>query len=197
MARLDPTTGWEWLQHDLDGELPAAEQAELRAAMADDPDLGRQAAELQRLDALLRGSRIEVHPGFAAQVTRSLPAAGWEARHPRAWRLAVFLLLALGGASAALLGTGGARLAPAGPFGNALAAVGDLFRAAALTGAGLLSASWKGLGLVFASALTTGGMLAFAALVVAVNVGLFLLLRRHGRRPAAAVAASGRLGEPR
>jgi anti-sigma factor RsiW len=182
MARLDSTTAWEWLQRDLDGDLSPLEKAELDKALAADPALAREKRELERLGPFLASDRVPVTPGFAAQVMRSLPAAGWEGRHPKSWRLAVAFLLLLGGAAAALVGASGARLAPAGPFGNALLAVSDLFETAALTGAGLLAASWKGLGLVLGSALSGFGLVAFAAVVVGINLGLFLLVRRSGRR---------------
>lgn len=188
MKRVDPETVREWMSEALDGELGRAAGAALADQLAESPDLAREHQELAKLGRLLSESRIAVAPGFRKQVMSALPAAGWEARPARSWRLAAALLLLLGGASAALVGTGSARLAPASPLVGAMGAVADLFATAALTGAGLLSASWKGLGLALGE-LFSGSPLSigvFALLVVAMNA-LFVLLWRGAKRAVAAV----------
>ena len=190
MNRVDPATAREWLSTALDAELGEGERAALAAQVAQDPDLAREQEELRRLSQLLASSRVAVAPGFGRQVMSALPAAGWEARHPRSWRLAVAVLLLLGGASAAFVGTGSARLSPAGPLLATVGAVADLFSTAALTGAGMLAASWKGLGLALSELLSGSplGVGAFALLVLSAN-GLFFLLWRGAVR---AVAPAGR-----
>ncbi len=191
---LSPEIVHEWLDQELEGELPGPQRAELAKALAADPALEREHRELAALTRLLAAGRVRVRHGFAQQVVKALPAAGWEARHPRSWRLAVALLLLLGGASAALVGAGSARLAPATPFLGAVAAVGDLFRTAALAGAGMLAASWKGVGLAMQE-LTRGSWLTLGALglvVVSLNVLLFLQVRSSRRQAATSVAGADR-----
>jgi hypothetical protein len=194
MQHPDPATAREWLSAALDGELGHSELAALAASIAHDPELAREQRDLRSLANLLAGSRFPVAPGFHRQVTSRLPAAGWEARHPRSWRFALALLLFLGGASAALLGTGSARLAPASPLLAALGAVADLFSTAALTGAGMLAASWKGLGLALSELLAGSalGVGALGVLVLSLN-GLFFVLWRGTVRAVAIGAREQRL----
>lgn len=192
MASIDPGTLREWLDLDVEGELPERERALLERELAADRDLARERSELANLHSLLRESAIPVRPGFQVQVLKSLPAAGWEAQHPRSWWLAVALLLILGGGAAMLVGAGSARLAPESPFLGAVLAVAELFRAAALAGAGMLAASWKGVGLALSASLGGSilGIAAFSALVIGLNVFLFREIRRS-RRKLAAQAAPG------
>ncbi len=133
----------------------------------------------------MRRSAIAVRPDFRAAVLASLPATGWEARSPRAWRFPAAVIVLLGSLAGALLAAGSAA-APSSL--SALLAVGGMFRAAALAGAGLLAASWKGIGLlveeVIASPVSLG---AFGFLVLCLNLLLISLIRR--RRPAGAAAA--------
>lgn len=190
----DPNMLHELLDQEAEGELSSTQRAELAQALAAEPALERERRELAALNRLLASGRVPVRHGFAQQVVKALPAAGWEARHPRSWRLAVALLLVLGAASAALVGAGSARFAPTSPFLGAVAAVGDLFSTAALAGAGLLAASWKGIGLAMRE-LASGSWVSavvLGLLVVSLNVLLFLQLRSSRRQAAAAVAATDR-----
>lgn len=198
MASIDPGTLREWLDLDVEGELPDRERALLERELAADRELARERRELRSLHALLRDSAVPVRPGFELQVMKALPPAGWEARHPKSWWLAVSLLLLLGGGAAVLVGAGSARLAPESPFLGAVLAVADLFRAAALAGAGMLAASWKGVGLALGAALggSTLGLLAFSALVLGLNVLLFRQIRRTRRKLAAAAAPGERPSTP-
>lgn len=192
MSGNDPDTVHQWLDQELEGELAEPERAALAQALAADPTLERERRDLAALNRLLARSHVPVRHGFAQQVVKSLPAAGWEARHPKSWRLAVALLLLLGGASAALVGAGSARFAPASSFLGAVGAVGDLFKTTALAGASMLAASWKGMGLAMQE-LTSGSWLSIAALgllVVACNVCLFLQVRSSRRQAAVLVASS-------
>ena len=196
MNAADCTTYQDWLDLELDGELPAVRGEALARHLADCPACRREREELVRLRATLAEARVAVRPGFADEVMAALPAAGWEARSPRSWRLALALFALLGGAAAALAGVSAAQLHPGIPFLAAVGAVVDLAGAAALAGAGLLGASWSGLGLaigeVFAG--SKGTLIAFAGLVAGLDLLLFLLLRR---RPAATVAARATRGRRR
>ena len=184
MASIDPGTLREWLDLEVEGELSERERGLLERELAADRDLARERQDLARLHSLLADSDVPVRPGFAREVMKSLPAAGWEARHPRNWWVAVALLVILGGGAAMLVGAGSARLAPESPFLGAVLAVADLFRAAALAGAGMLAASWKGVGLVLGASL--GGsilaLLAVSGVVIGLNVFLFREIARARRR---------------
>lgn len=199
MSSLDRATLREWLSLELDDALDSDQRRQLHRHLESDPELRRERASLARLDVLLTASRAPVRAGFAHQVVSSLPVAGWEARHPRSWRLAVALLLLLGGGAAALVGVGSARLMPGSPFLGAVGAVMDLFTAAALTGAGLLAASWKGLGLALGqlAAGSTASLVAFAVLVVCLNLLFVMLLRGKARAAVAATRGPQRGGRAR
>lgn len=185
--RQDPETLRQWLYLGSE-DLGPTERAELESALAADPELAREAAELERLDRMIQVECLPVRNGFRQTVMSQLPAAGWEAHHPRSWRLAIGLFLGLAGAAAALFGMGSAHLGAGGAFVGALTAVADLFRSAVLAGAGLLAASWKGLGLTLGEA-TQGSKLTIAALgllTLCLNV-LFFMLRRSTKRSVPAV----------
>lgn len=184
---MDRETAREWINLELDGQLPPAEGSRLHESLAADPGLAREREELLRLDQLLAESCVAVDARFKAQVMGSLPAAGWEARHPRSWRFAVALLLLLGALAAALVGMGSARLVPQSPFLGALGAVTDLFVAATLAGAGMLAASWKGLGLALGALAgeSVASIAVLGVLVLSLNLLFFSLLRSTTRTAAA------------
>lgn len=188
MTEIDQEMWQEWASLELDEELSAKDRAELERAASRDPRVARERAEFARLAGVLRSEDLPATVGFRQQVMRALPPAGWEARHPRSWKVAVALLFILGGLSAALVGVGSAQLTPAGPFVGALTTLLESFRAAALAGAGLLAASWKGLGLALGAALSGSwvGKLALGFFVVSINGMFFLLWRGVGRTAAVA-----------
>jgi predicted anti-sigma-YlaC factor YlaD len=194
MNATDCTTYQEWLDLELDGDLPAARAASLAGHLGGCAACRAERQELARLRDRLAGGRVDVRAGFRADVMAALPAAGWEARSPRAWRLPLALFALLAGAAAVLAGVSTAQLHRGAPFLAALGAVADLMVAAALAGAGLLGASWSGVGLAFGEIFVSskGTLAAFAGLVVGLNLVLFLLLRR---RPAA--VKSGAVGRER
>lgn len=196
MRTMDQGTLKEWLDLDLEGQLSERERRELGKELEGSAELRRERQELVALGGLLAESRVEVRRGFAQQVVKSLPPAGWEARSPKGWKLVASLLLLLGGASAAMVGTGSARLAPESAFLGAVAAVADLFKAAALAGAGMLQASWRGLGLAMGEMVRGSwlGWVAFALVVVGLNALLYLQLRSNRR--ALATTSSGRSSRP-
>jgi hypothetical protein len=183
----------EWLELELDGRLAPEQQALLAAHARDCAACGAARVAQARLGALLSATAVEVAPGFRDRVLAALPAAGWESRHPRSWRLPLAAFAVLGGLGAALVGMSSAHLEGGSVLG-ALLALGGLVRAAALAGAGLLGASWKGVGLgvreLFASPLNLG---VFGVLVLCLDLLLVSMVRR--RRAAgrlAAPAAAGR-----
>lgn len=185
---VDHTAWRERLDLELEGALTHDERWRLDEHLAGCAECRRERHELHQLQDLLGEARIPVHGELRRSVMESLPAAGWEARAPQAWRLPVLLLVLLGGSAAALVGVSSAQLTPRGPFVGALLAVGDLFRAALVAGAGLLAASWRGVGMALGEvfATSTGTVVASIVLVVCLDLLLILLLRGRTRSPAAA-----------
>ncbi|MEE8137604.1 MAG: zf-HC2 domain-containing protein [Thermoanaerobaculia bacterium] len=189
MQQPEHTTYLEWLHSEHDGELSPRERSMLRRHLASCAECQAEERELAALEELLAASRMPVREGFREEVLASLPAAGWEARHPRRWTAALVVSALLGAGAAALMGASAARLEPAAPFLAAVTAVFDLFRSSVLAGAGLLGASWQGLGLAFEHLLSGSiwNAVAFGVLVVGVDYLLIRLLLWR-RRPAEASA---------
>ena len=120
----------EQLSAYVDGELTAAEAAEVARAMADDRRVAEQVAQLSRLKAVL--------PSAAEPLTVALPKAPLASRS--------FGLAALAAAVVLFVVTGGARLGPVRRCGWR-AAVGSLDRADATGRTGPSLAPARGLGL--------------------------------------------------
>ena len=181
MDAMDCGSFREWLELEADGRLHGEE----RHALDRHADGCAECREERRATAALRGalerSRVGVSAGFAAEVMQRLPAAGWEASAPRAWRLPLALLAAFASAAAALVGISSARFHPGVPFAGAVAAVADMVQTAALAGAGLLGASWRGIGLAVREMFATspGTVVAFVILVLAVDLLALALIRRR------------------
>lgn len=182
----------ESLDLELDGALEPSRQAALAAALAGDAQLAVERARVARLHQTLIASRVPVADGFNARVMAALPAAGWEARHPRQWLLPVALIVALLVAAGLIVGLADGAAAPGAPVAAAVAAIGDLLASSAVAGAGLLGATWRGVGLAVGEVLaaSTATKVALLGLMVGLNGWLLLLVRR---RPAA-VSARGRRG---
>ncbi len=180
----------EWLDGAADGALDDSARAELAAHLAGCAECRAEEPRLAALTARLATSRVPVRAGFTAEVLAALEPAPWEARTLRAWRLPFALLLALGGAAAALFGGAAATLDPAAKSLGAFLALADLFGAALVAGGGLAAASWRGLGLGVGEWLSASpaNLVAVAFVVVGLNYLLYRLVRR-GARPAAARAA--------
>jgi anti-sigma factor RsiW len=197
MNQPDCATVREWLSLDADGELPPERHRRLEQHLESCAGCAAERRDLERLQQALAGARLAVRPDFRQSVMAALPAAGWEGRAPRAWRLPVAVFALLAAAAALVLGATSPAAGIASSALGALAAVAGLLEASALAGAGLLAASWKGVGLIVAELLASPLLLgAFLVLIVCLNLLLFSLLRR--RRPAAATRAIARgKGEPR
>jgi hypothetical protein len=194
MDKNDRNIITEWLYLETDGELTTAQRRELDSLADRSPETAKTRRELVRLHQLLDESKIDVRPGFQAQVMAGLPPAGWSARHPRSWWIAAAVLAVLGGAAALLTGLSAAQLEPASPFVAAMIAVGDLLTSSVAAGAGLIGASWRGVGLALGEWLTASvpNAIAFGVLVVGVNLLLLRRLRRRARaRAERSTPASG------
>ncbi|HXO21118.1 MAG TPA: anti-sigma factor [Thermoanaerobaculia bacterium] len=192
MNQPDHSIFREWLNLEVDGQLPDERRARLEDHLSSCQECQDERRDLLRVHRILERGRLPVRADFRQSVLAALPPTGWEARHPRAWRFPAAVLVLLGGAAVGLLSVAHSAAGGGGRGGSAilgaLLAIGGLFRATLLAGFGLLNASWKGFGLVagdlFASPLTIG---AFGLLVVCLNLLLFSLLRR--KRPVAAEAS--------
>lgn len=198
MNATDCSTYHEWLDLEADGRLDGERRLLLDRHAADCAGCGEERRALGALRRALERSRLGVRRGFAAEVMRRLPAAGWEGSAPRAWRLPLALLAAFAASAAALVGVGSAQLRPGVPFVGAVAAVADMVQTAALAGAGLLAASWQGIGFAVGDlfANSTGSLVAFVVLVLAIDLLLVMLLRRRKLAPEPARRDGGDPGLP-
>jgi anti-sigma factor RsiW len=184
MNSSDHTTFRDLLDQGVDGTLSAEQQAVLDVHVARCPECQAERDQLAALHALLHTSRLEVMSGFRQRVMASLPAAGWEARHPRTWTFPVAVLTALLGAGIGLLGAGSARL---GSAYGVLAALGGMLRAALVAGIGFTTASWRWCSLFVDQLLASPvSVVMFGVFVICLNLLLFSLIRR--RRLARATA---------
>lgn len=154
--------------------------------------------ELLRLDSLLAEGAVPVRAGFAEDVLRTLPAAGWESRAVRAWRLPLAVLLVLAAGAAGVAGLGARGGGAAGALSGAAAALLDMVATGVLAATGMLWASWRGLGLAVEAYLSPGTAIALFILVVSLDVLLLSFLVRRSRRgpEPAEEGASGRLSGP-
>ncbi len=186
MREPTPPDAREALHLEMDGELTAGEREALQRRLESDPEAQREREELEHLRDLLSASRVAVPSDFTTRVMASLPAAGWESRHPRSWALALGMLAALVVGAVAAGGLLGARPQSASPLLATAAAIAGLLATSLAAGAGLAGASWQGVGLALASLLDGSAVnwIAFALVVAGVD----LLLLRLLRRPASAAA---------
>jgi hypothetical protein len=189
-SNLDHRVFQEWLDRALDDGLTPGEQSSLRGHLATCADCRAERDKLIRLRELIEQERIPVRGGFSRKVLDALPAAGWESRKPRAWRLPAAVLAALVAATAGLVATSAPLAGADTALPRALWMIVELWVAGTVAGAGLLGASWRGMGLVVQSLLagSVPAMLFFAAAVL----GLYLLLFRLLRRPVGLAAVRSR-----
>lgn len=185
----------EWLTLGPEGDATATldERCGLDRHMAECPECQAEGRQLARMDSLLADARFEVRSGFRQEVMRSLPAAGWEGRSPRSWRLPVAVMLLLGAASALLFGLHSAETLPGMPLAGAVAALVEAMATGVLAGSGMLWASWRGIGLTLDSLFSPSATIALVVFVASLDILLLTLVARSGR-PATA-AAGDSLGE--
>ena len=200
--RPDHTLYRELLNLELDGCLNVEQRGRLAAHLAACPECLAERDQLRALTGLLERSALAVEPDFKQRVMASLPAAGWESRHPRTWSFPVAALVVLLAAGAGLLGAGSAR--PGGGGGGAasaygvLAALGGLLRAALVAGVGVTAASWRWSEMFVEQLLASPMSLTmFGVFVVCLNLVLVSLIRRgtgrhgsHGSHGSSAAAAA-------
>ena len=68
----------ELLDLEADGCLPEADRPLLEKALAESPEYERELDRLRDVRLALEASRVEVRPGFTAEVMELLPVAAWE-----------------------------------------------------------------------------------------------------------------------
>ena len=193
MSTAEHTTLLEWLDLDLDhrASLASTERAALEARLVAHPELRAERRRLERLHGLLEGDRVSVRAGFADDVMAALPAAAWS-RSPRsaAWRLPLAMMLGLALVSVVLLGGADSE----GPIVGTGLAVLDFLQTTTLAGSGVLVATWRGasLGLEAWLAASELNLVAFAFLVVCLNLLFVSLLRRRTKARSAARSSAGR-----
>ncbi|HVT57953.1 MAG TPA: zf-HC2 domain-containing protein [Thermoanaerobaculia bacterium] len=176
MDRPDHMPFRDWLDLEADGCLAAEQRAALDQHLAVCADCRNERAELQQMLALLRSASITVGPEFRERVMASLPAAGWEARHPRTWTFPVAVC-------ALLMAVGAGLLAASSRLGSAYsvaAAVSGMLRAVVMAGAGLITSSWRWIGMFASDKLSSPmSLTAFAVFVLCLNLLLVSLIRRR------------------
>ncbi len=211
--RPDHTLYRELLNLELDGCLNVEQRGRLAAHLAACPECLAERDQLRAVTGLLERSALAVQPDFKQRVMASLPAAGWESRHPRTWSFPVAALVVLLAAGAGLLGAGSAGRPGGGGAASAygvLAALGGLLRAALVAGVGVTAASWRWSEMFVEQLLASPMSLTmFGVFVVCLNLVLFSLIRRgtgrHGSHgssaaapaPGAGLGAAGRRGSHR
>jgi anti-sigma factor RsiW len=189
MTTANHETVQEWLQLQLDGELPTLYRHQLATHLEDCAACRRQAERLETLERTLADTRVPVVEGFEQRVMDGLPGAAWETRRPQAWIAAMATLaLLLGGAVSLVAISGISRdLGLLGTFASML-------ERTVLAGTGLLTASWRGLGLALADLWSTSPLsgIVLGLLVVALNLVLWRGVRGRTKRGAAARTPSNR-----
>lgn len=180
-AGHDRLREWLTLEREPGELLSRAERRSLDEHLTECAECRAERRELARLDHLLVNGLVPTRDGFRDDVLAALPAAGWEARSPRAWGvpLAVMALLAIGAAILAGAQSGAA----AGGASGVAAALGQMLLTGVLAASGLLWASWRGLGLALDASLSPASAVALIALVVSLDVLVIALVVRR-RRPA-------------
>jgi anti-sigma factor RsiW len=192
MKKPDHDTFREWLHLEADKDLSPERRERLESHLAECPECQAERRDLAHLSRALASGRLAVRADFRQNVLAALPAAGWEARHPRTWRFPAAVAVLLGTIAATFFGSGRSA---GSPVLGALFAVAGFFRATLVAGLGLMQASWKGLGLVFGEIFSSWPALtAFAVVVICLNLLLLTLVRRRAPSPVGSEAGSARSG---
>lgn len=189
MKNMDQALLREWVDLDLEGELPETDRERLHHAVAHDPELQREQQALRGLQGMFRDGRVDVRPQFTDDVMGALPVAAWHTaaagRWP-AWALPAALVVVMAVASSWVFAgnLSGSHLLETGTM------LADLIQTSILAGSGLLFATWRGVGLGVEEMIadSTANLVAFGVLVLCVNLLFISFLRR--RRPAAVTVDS-------
>lgn len=191
MNTSDHTLYSDLLNLEVDGALTGEQQARLEEHLAVCAECRAERSRLRGLADLLGSSRLPVEPAFRERVMEALPAAGWEARHPRTWVWPAAICAGLLAAGVALLDLGSL-----GSAYGLFAALAGMLRATLVAGIGFTSASWRWCGMFVRQLLDSPlSMAMFGILILSLNLLLVSLVRR--RRTAPAAAAPDRSGRAR
>lgn len=191
-AGHDQIREWLTLEPEPGPLLGREERRRLQEHLAGCSECRAERERLVRLDALLADAAVPLRGGFRAEVMAALPAAGWESRPPRAWRLPVAVLLVLAVAAGLLVGLSPAAAGPGGALSGAAGAVLDMVSTGLLAATGILWASWRGVGLALDAYLSPAAALALLILVASLDVLLLSLLIRRGRGATSGTAQRSR-----
>ncbi|MEM6795185.1 MAG: hypothetical protein AAF725_14495 [Acidobacteriota bacterium] len=177
-----------WLDLEADDQLSAKDRAALEKRLLDQPelDLAAERGRNARLHGLLAESRVAVREGFQDDVMAALPAPAWQrSRASGAWRLPLAMMLFFALGAALLFGSAGSE---SQAIGTGLALF-DFAQTTVLAGSGIVVAAWRGAGMGLEEMLASSSLnlVAFATLVVCLNL-LFLSLMRRRRRQRARTA---------
>ncbi len=196
-AGHDRLREWLTLEREPGEQLSHQERRSLDEHLAECAECRAERRELARLDHLLANDLVSVREGFRDDVLAALPAAGWEARSPRAWRVPLAVTLALLVAAVALVGvsSGAHPGAGVGGFAGVVAALGQMLVTGVLAASGLLWASWRGLGLALDASLSPASAIALIALVVSLDVLVLALVARRRRPAPEKVRSAGGAGD--
>jgi predicted anti-sigma-YlaC factor YlaD len=176
MNTPDHSAFHDLLDLEADGSLTAQQRVDLDQHLSSCAECRAEREELQELLAILRSTRLAVAPDFSERVMAALPAAGWEARHPRTWTFPVAVC-------ALLMAVGAGLLAASSRLGSAYSvavAVSGMLRAVVMAGAGLITSSWRWIGMFAGEKLSSPmSLTAFAVFVLCLNLLLVSLIRRR------------------
>lgn len=188
---MDHDTYREWLDLEVDGALEPAERAGLAVHLETCAECRGERQRLVELAQRLASARVEVRPGFAAEVVAVLESAPWEARRPTAWRWPVALLVVLAAGAATLAALASGTSSGANGWWTSAAALGEMLVAGLVAGAGMVGATWSGVGAAVGEWLG-GSPVRLALAIVAVVLLNLLAARSISRRPRAAEARRSR-----
>ncbi len=179
--RIQSDTWKEWIDQDLEGQLAGSDRELLGRLGEANQQVVAERQALASLHRMLGESRVEVRPGFSAQVMQALPPAWWERKTAGAglarWALPLAMMFALAFAAVGVLASAD-ELGPLAGIGIALL---DFVQVTILAGAGMLFATWRGLGFGLEHFMADSGLnlLALACAVGFLNLLFFSLLRRR------------------
>lgn len=177
----------EWLDLEVDGGLEPAERERLAAHLEACAECREERQRAIAFAERLTAARVEVRPGFAADVVAALEPAPWESLRPADWRWPVALFVALAAVAAALSGVAAGAAGTSGGWWASVGALARLFVAGLVAGAGMVGATWSGVGAAVGEWLG-GSPVRLVLAIVAVVLLNVLAVRSLSRRPRAVEA---------